>query len=51
MDDDDVPQLSAETFNILQQFYAEQAAKEDIVSKQNDEKIEFQENWVILGIY
>ncbi|XP_026481114.1 EEF1A lysine methyltransferase 1-like [Ctenocephalides felis] len=45
MDDDDVPQLSAETFNILQQFYAEQAAKEDIISKQNDEKIEFHENW------
>ncbi|XP_013170861.1 PREDICTED: protein-lysine N-methyltransferase n6amt2 [Papilio xuthus] len=49
-DDDDVPRLSAETFAALQEFYAEQKKREEILSKLEadnklGEKIIFEENW------
>ena len=34
-DEDDMPQLSAETFSVLQEFYKEQEVKEQIVSDLN----------------
>ncbi|XP_045537858.1 EEF1A lysine methyltransferase 1 [Papilio machaon] len=47
---DDVPRLSAETFAALQEFYAEQTKREEILSKLEadnklGEKIIFEENW------
>ncbi|XP_013135479.1 PREDICTED: protein-lysine N-methyltransferase n6amt2 [Papilio polytes] len=49
-EDDDVPRLSAETFAALQEFYAEQTKREEILSKLEadnklGEKIIFEENW------
>ncbi|XP_041970014.1 EEF1A lysine methyltransferase 1 [Aricia agestis] len=49
-DDDDVPALSAETFAALQEFYAEQAKREEILTKlESDNKLTeniiFEENW------
>ncbi|XP_068619183.1 EEF1A lysine methyltransferase 1 [Battus philenor] len=50
MDDDDVPALSAETFAALQEFYAEQDKRQEILSKLEadkklNENIIFEENW------
>ncbi|CAH2244845.1 EEF1A lysine methyltransferase 1 [Pararge aegeria] len=50
MDDDDVPSLSAETFAALQEFYAEQNKRKEILEKlesqkQLNENIIFEENW------
>ncbi|GBP32383.1 EEF1A lysine methyltransferase 1 [Eumeta japonica] len=47
---DDIPQLSAETFAALQEFYAEQRKREEIFSKlESDNKLNenilFDENW------
>ncbi|KAJ2944673.1 hypothetical protein O0L34_g4031 [Tuta absoluta] len=49
-DDDDAPALSAETFAALQEFYAEQAKREEIFQKlQAEDKLKenvlFDENW------
>ncbi|CAH2094851.1 unnamed protein product [Euphydryas editha] len=49
-DDDDVPALSAETFAALQEFYAEQQKRQEILEKlesqqQLTENIIFEENW------
>lgn len=53
MEDDDVPALSAETFAALQEFYAEQQKRQEILEKlesqkQLNENILFDENWVNL---
>ncbi|OWR46905.1 hypothetical protein KGM_212814 [Danaus plexippus plexippus] len=50
MEDDDVPALSAETFAALQEFYAEQQKRQEILEKlesqkQLNENILFDENW------
>ncbi|KAJ8714261.1 hypothetical protein PYW08_007881 [Mythimna loreyi] len=50
MDDDDLPSLSAETFAALQEFYAEQQKRQEILDKlQADNKLKenilFDENW------
>ncbi|XP_064073965.1 EEF1A lysine methyltransferase 1 [Vanessa tameamea] len=50
MEDDDVPTLSSETFAALQEFYAEQRKRQEILenleSKQQlTENIIFEENW------
>lgn len=50
-EDDDVPRLSAESFAALQEFYAEQTKREEILCKLEadnklGEKIIFEENWV-----
>ncbi|KAH9642270.1 hypothetical protein HF086_009634 [Spodoptera exigua] len=52
-DDDDVPALSAETFAALQEFYAEQQKRQEILDKlEADNKLKenilFDENWVRL---
>ncbi|CAK1583953.1 unnamed protein product [Parnassius mnemosyne] len=49
-DDEDVPTLSAETFAALQEFYAEQQKRQEILSKLEadnklNENIIFEENW------
>ncbi|XP_061721321.1 EEF1A lysine methyltransferase 1 isoform X1 [Cydia pomonella] len=49
-DDDDVPALSAETFAALQEFYAEQQKRQEILDKlQAEDKLKenilFDENW------
>ncbi|CAH0690385.1 unnamed protein product [Spodoptera exigua] len=49
-DDDDVPALSAETFAALQEFYAEQQKRQEILDKlEADNKLKenilFDENW------
>ncbi|XP_059047746.1 EEF1A lysine methyltransferase 1 [Achroia grisella] len=49
-DDDDVPTLSAETFAALQDFYAEQQRRQEILTKlEADDKLKeniiFDENW------
>ncbi|XP_026743219.1 EEF1A lysine methyltransferase 1 isoform X1 [Trichoplusia ni] len=49
-DDDDVPSLSAETFAALQEFYAEQQKRQEILDKLEgdnklNENILFDENW------
>lgn len=49
--DDDVPALSAETFAALQEFYAEQQKRQEILDKlEADNKLKenilFDENWV-----
>lgn len=43
--DDDVPQLSAETFLALQEFYNEQSEKE-AQSIAHHKEPSFEENWV-----
>ncbi|KAJ0173451.1 hypothetical protein K1T71_010600 [Dendrolimus kikuchii] len=50
-EDDDVPTLSAETFAALQEFYAEQEKRQEILNKlEADNKLKenilFDENWV-----
>lgn len=50
-DDEDVPQLSADTFAALQDFYAEQQKRQEIFTKLEaenklTENILFDENWV-----
>lgn len=47
-EDDDLPQLSAETFAALQEFYNEQEQKELVKqsSETVDPDINFEENWV-----
>lgn len=50
-EDDDVPSLSAETFAALQEFYTEQAKRQEILEKlEADDKLKenilFDENWV-----
>ncbi|CAK1547493.1 unnamed protein product [Leptosia nina] len=50
MEDDDVPTLSAETFAALQEFYAEQEKRNEILNKLEadkklNENIIFEENW------
>lgn len=52
-EDDDVPALSAETFAALQEFYAEQQKRQEILEKlesqqQLNENIIFEENWVAI---
>ncbi|KOB71765.1 hypothetical protein OBRU01_13210, partial [Operophtera brumata] len=49
-EEDDVPTLSAETFSALQEFYAEQAKRQEILEKlEADDKLKenilFDENW------
>lgn len=51
--DEDVPTLSAETFAALQEFYAEQSKRQEILvkleaDKKLTENILFDENWVCL---
>ncbi|CAG9789526.1 unnamed protein product [Diatraea saccharalis] len=49
MEDDDVPALSAETFAALQEFYAEQQKREEIIGKLDAigklKNVVFDENW------
>lgn len=49
-DDDDVPQLSAETFNILQEFYKDEEEKQNrlkvAIENVNNTNVVFEENWV-----
>lgn len=50
-EEDDVPALSAETFAALQEFYTEQAKRQEILEKlEADDKLKenilFDENWV-----
>lgn len=50
-EDEDVPTLSAETFAALQEFYAEQDKRQEILNKLEADKkltenIIFEENWV-----
>lgn len=52
-EEDDVPQLSAETFAALQEFYSEQQKRQEIFAKLETENkltenILFDENWVRL---
>ncbi|XP_045531112.1 EEF1A lysine methyltransferase 1 [Pieris brassicae] len=49
-EDDDIPSLSAETFAALQEFYAEQDKRQEILNKLEadkklNENIIFEENW------
>lgn len=50
--DDDVPQLSAETFAALQEFYKEQAQKEEKLklglTQSSEDAIPIDEDWVII---
>lgn len=45
-DNDDVPQLTAETFAALQEFYKEEEKKQ-----KNQDSVKFQENWVKQQFY
>lgn len=53
--DDDIPQLSSETFAALQEFYKEQENREEklkniLNSTQKNDNLTFDENWVNLLI-
>lgn len=52
--DDDVPQLSAETFSALQEFYKEEEEKQKklkvAIENLNDE-LHFDENWVLINSF
>lgn len=51
--DNDVPQLSAETFAALQEFYKEQEQREILLNNTNKvlHNNDFQENWVSYLIF
>ena len=47
--DDDVPQLSADTFLALQEFYQEQEEREKRLVSSADENATFDEDWVLFS--